>query len=652
MPLFPKRASEQFYVAPHAVQFVAVRPDAARPVQPMTAMETALIDGDVAAIRGLLRAGSDPGQVQEACLRLAERSGAQGQQCARLIQTAGRVKRLLPALPSIDHPAPVPAPENTRASNPLARLQARFTMPKDQAPIETALRNLDIDAASRALKKTRVPFLKYREKHQDQLTGILALGSTERIKLWNGLLVMRSARARLPDGPLKDATKSTLYYSQKAGRNQFRNLNGRVTFADGSKEKIVCRHLTLHWLKERAFDADGKGAYRVLGNRELMKEAFTGRPDLEQQFYRVRAYSREAHVTTCGDFGALLSVQFEKMRDASPANKAKTLLVNTHRHAMGAQLKIKQAADGSPVYVVNFYDPNNTTSHHRIRTSDLNDIGKLAITDFVHPGFSRVRTYQADALVQVFTMPEKRDFDSPPLTYDEVNALHKAGAPIPVDQPETLHQLLFKEKFVAHLQGAFDQIAKEPDIERQLRVLEARDRPGGTPGLFHALRNSPAVVEAYLAGILALPALSADQKIRVLGCGVNGAPPLAQAIKFEAQSISNNEGENAIAVFINTVASSATLSSAQKMRLLSGMDAQGTPILTQLDNQVADTVDQLARSESDYPASYVDTLRASHGAAKRRYVELISSAPGLTPDEKRTLLAPCGPAATERLPVS
>ena len=305
MPLFPKRAPERFFVAPHAVQFVAVQPDEARPMQSMTAMKTALINGDVAAMRGFLRAGSDPGQLQEACLRQAEQSGAQGQQCAKLIQTAKRVKRLLPDSPSNNSLAPVAASENTRASNLLACLHVRFATPKEPAPIENALCNHDLDAATRALKKTRIPFLKYREK-------------------------------------------------------------------------------------------------------------------------------------------------------------------------------IKQVADGSPVYVVNFYDPNTTTPHHRVRASDLNDIKKLAIADFVHPMFSRVRTYQADAVVQIFPMPEKRDFDSPPLTYDEVNALHKAGESIPADQPETFHKLLFKENFFGHLKSAFDQVASEPDMERQMRVLEARDRPDGT----------------------------------------------------------------------------------------------------------------------------------------------------------------------------
>lgn len=651
MPLMLKPVPEPLNTTRHAVQFVAPQANAPTPVQPVSAIETALINGDVAALRSFLREGADPNQVHEACVRQAQASGVQGQQCAKLIQAAKRINRLLSTLPASAAPAPVATSENASGLKALARLRARFAASKDVAPIERALRDYDLEAANRALQKTRVPFLRYKAKHQDQLTGMIALDSKDRIRLWNNLLLMRSARAKLPDGPLKDAVKATLYYSQKPDRNQLINLNCRVNFSDEDKEKIVCRHLTLYWLKERAFSTDGKVDYRVLGNKKAMKAALIGKAGLDRQYNDIERFSAERHNSTCKDFGVLLGTAFEEMRDASPAKSAKRMLVRTWGHAMGVELKIKKEADGSPAYCVNFYDPNTTTSHHRVRTSELDKIKALALTDLVHPIYSRIRTYQSDALVQLLEIPDKRYFDKPPMGHDEIRQLHKSGEAIPVKDPESFHILLMKEKYVAHVTAAFGQIANEPDIEQQMHLLEAKSRPSGVPGLFQALRrDSPEVVKAYLKGVLKFPGLSSDQKTKLLSSAVEGVPALAEAVVLGAQDMLRREPTKSVPIFMKMVANTSTLSSAQKIRLLSGRDAQGTSILTRLDNDLAETIRYTTRDQQSYSTSYLDLIRSSYSESKRQYVALISAEPGLTRDEKRSLLEPRAPEFSTRLP--
>lgn len=159
-------------------------------------------------------------------------------------------------------------------------------------------------------------------------------------------------------------------------------------------------------------------------------------------------------------------------------------------------------------------------------------------------------------------------------------------------------------------------------------------------------------MEAYLTGVLAFPALSPHQKTTLLEAGVNGSPPFAAAFMAEAQSTSNHGRGKSIALFVNMVSNSSILSSDQKIRLLSGMDAEGTHILTQLDNQIARRADEMARSETSYSEHYLDVLRTSCGESRMRYVDLIVSASGLTLDEKRSLLEAGGPEATARPPVS
>jgi hypothetical protein len=647
------------------VELVSVQAKNLVPIQPFSAIEIALVTGDLSQIRDHLRMGVDPSQVQQACLRQAELQGAKGQQCAKLIRTAIRIKRLLPDSLTIGKPNSIPASGDQAVLTPIQRLRGRFFNSKKSAPITEALLHYDLDAASKALKKTRFPFLGYREKHQDQLVGMLALDHSSRVKLWNKTLVMRGARAKLPEGALKNATKSSLYYSQKPERNQLKILNGRARFDNDKKDKIVCRHLTLYWLKEREFREDGKVDYRVLGSKKLIKQSITDIEKLDKDHLQIKNFSKEINHLKCKDFGVLLSTQFEKMRDSVPPVQAKRMLVNPKGHAIGLELKIKQEADGSPAYVVNFYEPNTTASHHRIRTTDLEKIKGLSMSKLVHPIFSKVSIYKDNAEVRVFAMLDKADFDNPRLTYRDIGLLHYEGKEIPIRHPECF-DLILRENWIGDIQAAFTQIAQEPNADRQMHLMNARDSTG-RPALFRALGSNSVdtlnTAKAFMEGVLSSTALSSDQKTTLLNSGFEGQSPLANAVNTETQNAPPHwEPYDSIAVFINTIADSSALSDNQKVHLLSGSNASGTSILASLDNQ---DENYLNAKKADYQylnptvinpedsswssQTYLDESRME---SKNRFADLIIAAPGLSLEVKETLLKAGGPDTVARLSIS
>lgn len=145
-------------------------------------------------------------------------------------------------------------------------------------------------------------------------------------------------------------------------------LNGAGKWQTG--QSIVCRHLTMHWLAERAAYIGQK-----LDQKQPAPEKFTYAGKLDSK----EAISQKVPQTTEDDFDWLVQQQPLAVFSASGFGDAlakgfegmapgsvRQLSLMTGNHAIGVELQVKQRGAEPPEYVVTVYDPNLTAHHLRL----------------------------------------------------------------------------------------------------------------------------------------------------------------------------------------------------------------------------------------------------------------------------------------------
>lgn len=393
-----------------------VLPPLAKPLSALSPLEHALDAGDVQAMESLLKQGADPYSVCRSRLANAAAGAPTAQYCVRLIQVASRLKRmnLSASIRPVNSSPEIATSESTNTeklrSSYRKRVFGRFaeimsgpaSVEKPHA-IQSALLRYDLTAAALALntpeKKSRFSALKFQE---NRLIGLLALDEREMLdRLYEHGMLETALRATHKPG-LKTFLKQFPYLSDKSGRSVWRNNNCKVKFSD-KNEEIVCHHLAAHWLMNRPLLENGKIDYSVFLDRKKLKQAFNA-GNAHQYAYYLHNHCIENHRVNHDDWGKFLMMQFGAMHSINSDIAPKRMLIATINHAMACELKIKQGADGLPVYSMNFYDPNISGSHLRVRSQELTDFRFLSMAKLMNNPARMTSYFETRSHSQVYVM--------------------------------------------------------------------------------------------------------------------------------------------------------------------------------------------------------------------------------------------------------
>lgn len=164
-----------------------------------------------------------------------------------------------------------------------------------------------------------------------------------------------------------------------------RALNGRARFQDGTP--IVCRHLALQWLNDRArherAGAGEPGRFPFHGFSSTERIAGHVMPDTQAQFARMLS-RRATAVFHIDRFGELLRAQLGPMQQGDARRFA--ILSTDHLMALELQRKAAAAVTGrSTEWVVTVYDPNATGTHARLVLHELAGLEDRRLAHFFMP---------------------------------------------------------------------------------------------------------------------------------------------------------------------------------------------------------------------------------------------------------------------------
>ena len=458
------------------------------------------------------------------------------------------------------------------------------TAPGSNGPIARALRKYDLAAATQALDKAgSPPHGFFASHHLDQLVGMLALNDTEKLDAWHesGALDPSWQPTNMPG--VKSFLKQFPYVTAEfdATSKPIRsahNLNSEVNFKSTQKP-VLCRHLAIYWLTNRPLP-DGKFDYRAFNSKENLEKSFS-----DQNYETFNYYTRnckESHLVENDDWGKFLTKEFVKLQQPDSASATKRILLLTNTHAMACELKLKDVAGSNPAYVLNFYDPNCTATHRRLRTQDLAGIESVTMEKQMY-GRHVIRHYYKDLpLSFAFTIPD--DMRKPPADY--LPYLH--GEPLEgrrfMSRPAQKHYLV-NPGYLMHVMGLgfsgelpaiFAAISRLPDSDSQVTVLSSPSEHG-LPPLVQAMADQlDKTTSKYTTCVLEMTTLSPQEKIRVLTQWVAfGSPALTGlqiALGLNCASV--------VRAFTRTVLASNALTAAEKRQVLNvrmvGKDEEST----------------------------------------------------------------------------
>lgn len=166
------------------------------------------------------------------------------------------------------------------------------------------------------------------------------------------------------------------YYSARRDRDI--SLNGQARVGDAL---LSCTNLSVLW--ESSFNernasggSAGKPDYRHFRSVEALQAHAP--PDIEARAgSRVRA---EVQFVDNPEWGARIADAFQAMEASGRTHRS--FQVHTPYHAMALGLRVK-TQEGSPSYVVKFYDPNRTATHLRAQAGGPDAFRRMTALDFV-----------------------------------------------------------------------------------------------------------------------------------------------------------------------------------------------------------------------------------------------------------------------------
>ncbi len=585
----------------------AVPAPVARPLAALSPLERALVDHDLPTVKEMLRNGAEPHLVCPVRLREAAGSDENGVACARLIQVAGRMKRMNLAAPAPQASASfatIASPAAPTHPGPIGRILGRFatrhsnqTASGTDGPIVRALREYDIAAATQALEKAGPPPGKFVfRRHQDRLIGMLALNDTSKLDAWHEKGLLHPSRQPVDEPGVKNFLKQFSHRKLKAGRSKVLFLNGAVKF-ENTRQKILCRHLAVYWLLHRPLLDNGKIDYASLGSKKNLQKAFKSENQNAHEYYTNNCTN--SHLVENDKWGNFLATQFREMQHVDGGAEPKRILICSDNHGMACELRIKKSADGQPTYAVDFYDPNLTASHRQVRTKDLAAVESLSmarlindkrLTNFYYKNQSRSvafiisdktpRPVSTDTRLEGgWRMPTlmgidgtetiaNRQFSSRP----GVHASPPPESGPPDEQAQDTGLIdgnyvyrVAREGYSGELPHVFAEISKMPDTSMQVKALSTPSSRGAPPLLVMMALGYESTVAAYTSGVLALETLSGEQKTKILSQRLS----TRRHKKMTGIQIALRDNKpNAVSTFARLVLASQALLPDQKCQIL------------------------------------------------------------------------------------
>lgn len=262
------------------------------------------------------------------------------------------------------------------------------------------------------------------------------------------------------------------------------NFNHQVTFADGKKAWIVCRHLALQYSRDSETHKRGKVD---LLQHYSSKEAISRHVDRVRETEAASlARQRNGSLINSDWFGSLVKQYFDAMKKEGCTHKA-FLLYTVDHHVLAARLAIREEEQSHGCrYVVSVYDPNITClalSSRVNNTSDLltstHALGAYSLSQ----DYAKLSLYGLPILVRPIDgapLPEISPSLHPPIS---AAALHLA---LTLGDAQSVRQYMYK--------GG-------PAYEPAFIVLQAASTHG-IPGFLMALQEGHVeAVITYITGL-------------------------------------------------------------------------------------------------------------------------------------------------------
>lgn len=352
-----------------------------------------------------------------------------------------------------------------------------------------------------------------KDRKMDVLRGILLLGYADKSL---GFRLLENGGPNIEDAGVLQLMKEIPQFSPKRGRPQ--SLSAEVS-------GVECRHLVEDHQEKQATKINFKANFadykdvKTIANRII--------PASERKMGNMKSHAAEVHLIDNRDFGQFVCRQFAAMNEGGETGRQ--VLMESTNHVMDIGLRIKEKG-GIKTYVAKFFDPNQTTTHVRSASRNINAFEFQDVGAYVD-GKSQLSKYYPEP--KGFSMLYIRPSE------DEVkaNASLSAGAPpgrtltsSPANDqidPIVVHHLM-SAGFAGNLRSLRDELEKCP-VDKRAALLAAKSGDA-TPGLFMALHHGHADVVQAFGSLLEL--IPEEQRADLLASKrADGAPGLYAALQ-------------------------------------------------------------------------------------------------------------------------
>lgn len=267
-------------------------------------------------------------------------------------------------------------------------------------------------------------------------------------------------------------------------------INGAAKFLR-SHNSIQCRHITMHRLMRQSMRPDGK--FRLSESAETYSNALEASlhipEEIDRHYVNLVTKAPELHLVDISFLGKAIARQLSDLSDAKPT---KLFLIQAHNHAMSLRLHLKEF-NQRPCYVLDFYDPNLSTTHVRMASDNIDTFKGLELSNLIHRNVFPTYFPNSSHLVLMTKVPDNlSEFVNNPDQADKqprrLESLTLTG-PESLIEPEAMYYLL-----QAGLGHEIRQLAPAlfslPYSDR-MRALDARSSRD-VPGLHAALQDGHA----------------------------------------------------------------------------------------------------------------------------------------------------------------
>ncbi|MEC5215149.1 ankyrin repeat protein [Actimicrobium sp. GrIS 1.19] len=316
---------------------------------------------------------------------------------------------------------------------------------------------------------------------RDSLRGFALLLSDDHIErvlarpFNDSLLQAALLKPGLVDDGLKAVIKRYPYRAPKtedgdrvdAARNML-CLNGRARLigSDGvaTGKNAVCANLAAVVIDEWNTDPQQKFNYNNF--KDIPSIEARVKPESTDRFDALKASATEVHLIRNEHFGRFLGAKFRQMLDSDATSMV--LLANSSDHAMSVGLRIKKDPDGTPVFVVKFFDPNRTLHHARASSSSLATFEHFSVGSFIDDARLVAQYFQEAEPATMLFVCEPGGADAPAASHRDRSLMSQECTP----DSGLLFRLMI-ENFGAEIRAISEQM-RRMSVDEKIALLTAR----------------------------------------------------------------------------------------------------------------------------------------------------------------------------------